>query len=296
MRIAALLLVIFLIGCASPKLVKHSDHDEMYSASMGKNMAFSVYTPPNWSAQENLPLMVLLHGAKDSEKSFDRFEVGKYLDQKINAGELPRVIVVNPDGGLGFWENWYDGSRLYRDWVVKDLIPLVQERYNTRKCPEACYLTGVSMGAHGVLRFAEFEHELFSSYALISGRIISPARTNEKEAFPSALVRLIIPFKKIWGERDGINSNFTNERDPYTRWLEPPLISKPLFITWGSEDHDAIIKSSQEFHRHLTEQGREHEMEVYDGQHLWVDWRYAIARSIEFHQDASQNFRLSTRN
>jgi enterochelin esterase-like enzyme len=259
----------------------------MYSEAMDKTMDYSVYTPPNWSRDEKLPMMVLLHEANDSEKSFDRFRVGEYLDEQIEAGNLPRIIIVNPDGGLGFWENWYDGSRSYRDWVLKDLLPRVQADYNLQKCPDACYLSGVSMGAHGVLRFAEFEHEKFSSFALISGRVISPTRITKQDAFPSWFVRLIIPFKKIWGERDGVNSNFTAERDPYTRWIEEPLLNKPLYMTWGSRDHDPIIESSEAFHAHLSENGKEHVAEVYDGEHLWVDWREGIARSIKFHHNVA---------
>ena len=66
-------------------------------------------------------------------------------------GELPRAVIFFPQGDNGFWANWYDGTRLYQDWILEELIPEVSRRDHTLPCPEDCHVMGVSMGGYGSL-------------------------------------------------------------------------------------------------------------------------------------------------
>ncbi len=110
---AALLALVLLAASPVAARAQSSDVGELFSPAMDKPMGYSVYTPPGWGPDERLPLVVLLHGGGSDLTSFDKYEVGAYLDAEHAAGRLPRVVIVNPDGEFGFWENWHDGSRLY---------------------------------------------------------------------------------------------------------------------------------------------------------------------------------------
>lgn len=286
--IVALLPFIF-AGCSSTVLVKHSEHSDLYSPAMGRNMSYSVYTPPDWTPSESLPLMVLLHGARDNHETFDRYLVGQTLDEAINAGRAPRMIIVSPDGELGFWENWHDGSKMYRDWVVKDLMPHVTARYSSLPCPEYCYVSGISMGGHGALRFAYYEPEVFSSVAALSAPIISKLYPG-KPSIGRTLLRWLIPSERIWGDIDSDSSDVPKDLDPYISWVNrPDLVRMPLLLAWGDEEGDSIAGSNAKFQAHLAAAGKPHAWMIYEGGHKWIYWRDIMSSVLVFHANANKN-------
>ena len=88
------------VGCVS--FPTRLDYGRIDSRTVGKPMGYSVYTPPGWTRSESLPLVVFLHGGGDTPESFDKFGVGQALDRAIESGDVPRVVIVGPQGDLGF--------------------------------------------------------------------------------------------------------------------------------------------------------------------------------------------------
>lgn len=271
-------------ACSSlPDLTNRNEFGAMYSPSEGATMDYSVYLPPGWTADETLPLVVLLHGYGDNHESFDRYQVGQFLDPYIESGELPRVIILNPLGGNMFWENWYDGSHKLRDWVVRDLMPEVASKYNTLPCPEHCHVTGISMGAHGALRFAYHEPDTFSSAASISGLILS----REKVLNPSLGRRILfsfVPTERIWGPIYEDYSDMPEDIDPFVAWIHDERLKQTrLMLTWGSEESKDIQATNVSFHDHLKQNQRPHEYQTFAGGHNWNDWKPHILATLTFH-------------
>jgi len=251
---------------------------ELFSPAMDKPMGYSVYTPPGWGPDERLPLVVLLHGGGSDHTSFIEYGVGPFLDAEHAAGRLPRAIIVNPDGEFGFWENWKDGSRLYRDWVMRDLLPKVQAEYGTLPCPAHCHVMGMSMGAHGALRFIYFESDSFSTVTVISGMILS--REEVKPTLRRSIFGLFIPFDRIWGDIDDPNSA-PADLDPFVGWVEnDTLRSKSLFLTWGTEDKKRMKTTGGRFKETLDASGLDYHFTRYEGEHLWRDWKRVIAEAL----------------
>ncbi len=280
-----IVLLAALLSC--PAQARSTDVGEIFSPAMDKPMAYSVYTPPGWGPDESLPLVVLLHGGGSDHLSFDKYGVGAYLDAEFAAGRLPRAVIVNPDGGFGFWENWYDGSRLYRDWVMDDLLPVVQQEYNTAACPEDCHVMGMSMGAHGALRFIYYEGDSFSTVTVISGLILS--REEVKPTLRRSGIGLVIPFKKIWGDIDDPNTA-PADLDPYVGWVEnDELRSKSLFLSWGSEDKKGMRTTGEAFQETLDESGLDYTFMLYEGKHRWVDWKVVIAEALRVQLSVDEN-------
>ncbi|WP_230537244.1 alpha/beta hydrolase [Teredinibacter turnerae] len=280
MRIRILLLTLVLCACArTPYNAGTSHHTILFSPAMDRDMGYTVYTPPGWSPREQLPLLVMLHGANDDETTFFRYGVDKYLDGEIAAKRLPRVIVLNPQGDRGFWENWYDGSRSYRDWVLNDLMPVVQTQYNTLPCPASCFVSGVSMGAHGAMRFGYYAPDTFASVAAISGRIVSREQATDG-SLKMAIMRFMLPVNRIWGDLDKL----PRDGDPYVAWTENRVLSsKPLMLAWGEQEDADIVDSNLAFKAHLSANQRPYTQVVFNGEHRWVDWAPVIAESIRFH-------------
>lgn len=253
-----------------------------------KILEYGVYTPPDWTADEPLPLVLFLHGSGDSHTSLEKFKAHKYLDREITAGNIPRFILVTPNGKNGFWENWYDGSHNYRDWLLNELMPEVQQQYNTLACPEHCHLAGISMGGFGVLRFAFFSEEQFSSVSAISAPILS--KEENKQAKKSILIRLLFPLGRIFGPNfsesyagQEVEKVWTNDKD---------LQKMRLQLIVGNNDRKQIIKANKRFHNLLTKNNIEHDYIIYEGGHKWKYWIPNLNRVINFLiKDISQDNR-----
>ena len=212
-------------------------------------MAYSVYTPPGFQGEERLPLVVFLHGGGDSHESFDEWGIGQRLDRATREGRVPRVVVVLPQGHLGFWANWVDGTRNYEDWVLYEVMPAVVRRYHTRPCPEGCHLMGVSMGGAGTLRIALRHPDRFVSAGIISAPVFG---TDEMLAFvDDRFFNIFIPTHRIWGHPD---RETVEQEDPFIRWSSPDVAPR-IFLAWAEEDRGMIITGSRRLDEHLRQIG-----------------------------------------
>jgi enterochelin esterase-like enzyme len=265
-----------LAGTACQAPPKRLAYEELALPGSDRVLRYAIYLPPAFSPAEALPLVVFLHGAGDGPDCFDRAGFGQDLDARIAAGELPRMVVVVPQGDLGFWENWADGSYRYRDWVLRELVPHVAAVYGTRPCPRGCHLVGVSMGGHGALRFALLEPGFFASASLVSAPIFD---TDDALAFANeGLLHFFVPIRRIWGdpERETIE-----REDPYRVWTRPEdLAGLRLMLAWGSHDKADLVASNERFERHLSQYGIPHAVLVFAGGHDWKSWKPALARIL----------------
>ena len=278
MRTTLILAVLFLLSACSNFQPKALDYASVQPESKRSPMKYAVYTPPDWTPDERLPLILFLHGGGGSHLSFERYGAHEYLDEEIRAGRVARAVIVTPDGDNGFWENWADNSRHYRDWVLADVVPAVQQRYNTGACPEYCHLAGISMGGFGALRMAYFAHPQFSSVSAISAPIYNREQVGEQNS--SLLIRLLFPFERIFGD---IESPALRKSAPYNAWVDDPRMRDiRLQLIWGDRDHERIIDANQAFQARLQEAGIEHDSFVYTGRHKWKYWVPNLARVMNF--------------
>lgn len=272
-----LVITIFLSACSNFK-PEALDYATVKPANKEKPMAYGVYTPPDWQPTEQLPLIVFLHGGGGSHLSFERYQADEFLDKEISAGRIARAVIVLPDGGNGFWENWADGSYHYRDWVLDEIVPKVQQDYQTLDCPEHCHLAGISMGGYGVLRFAYYAKTNFSSVSAISAPIFNRQEAEKQKT--SFLIKLLFPFERIFGK------TYTEEfkrSNPYNAWVNDQEQQKVrLQILWGSKDRQRIIDTNEAFRERLLESNIEHDYYVYDGGHKWKYWVPNLGRVVNF--------------
>lgn len=264
------------LGACSPSYQKRLEYGLYPSPAMHRDMRYSVYTPPGWTPAEQLPLVVLLHGAGDDPATPDSVGVGQMLDKQITRGTVPRVVITWPQGDLGFWENWANGERRYRDWVTKELVPHVARRYHTRACPEGCHLVGISMGGAGALSFALAEPQRWSSVSVLSAPIFDIAEI--EELYDSFWLNLIIPVEDIWGPLD---LEQAPRRNVYTRWTEPSDVgATSLLFTWGTEDSENIRVTNRRFEAHLRARQITANTFEFDGDHTWRSWLQVLPKVL----------------
>lgn len=273
-------LILMTISACSSFKGKALDYETIPTSSNNRSIEYGVYTPPNWTKTEKLPLVLLLHGALDSHTSFEKHQVHQYFDNQINQKKMPRIILVTPNGDNGFWENWYDGTRNYRDWVLKDVLPKVKKDYNTLDCPKHCHLAGISMGGFGALRFAYFSKNTFSSVSAISAPILNN-EDNKTSKIP-LMVRLLFPLKRIFGPDLSKRYKAQSIQRVWSNKNNTDLYNTRLQLIWGNKDRPAILSSNQRFHKLLKKTGRAHDHFIYQGGHKWKDWTPNLNRAINF--------------
>lgn len=272
------LLLVALASCATPP--NRLAHVDVQSVTMKTGMAYEVWAPPDHNPNlEQLPLMVFLHGGGDDENSFDNAGIGQHLDAELAAGRIPRVVIVVPRGENGFWENWQDGSRRYRDWVMTEVIPAVQVEYRTAPCPANCHVAGVSMGGHGTLRFAWFHGEQFATASALSAPIFDADAIQDFTG--RWYVRLFIPVDRVWGSNQD-RARIESE-DLYRQWQkQSDLRGLRLLLAVAEKDRGELILLNRKFHAHLKEIGIEHEYFEFPGRHKWVSWTPVIDQVLRF--------------
>ncbi len=144
--------------------------DSLYSPSVARVMKFSVVLPPGYAASdERYTTVYLLHGYS-----------GTYRDWVRNTGLVSyasqyRYLIVTPDGHNGWWTNSKQVKHaMYEDYVMKDLIPYVEDKYRTLSTRHGRAIAGLSMGGYGAAKLAVKYPGSFFYAASFSGAVDVP--------------------------------------------------------------------------------------------------------------------------
>lgn len=261
-------------ACHSP--LGRFEYITLRSASEHATLRYGAYVPRGWDRTTPLPLVVLLHGAGDDASSADRTEVVEQLDAAIASGQLPPFVMVTPEGQLGFWSNWHDGSHHYRDWVVREVIPDAYRRFSLLPAPQGLHLLGVSMGAGGGLQLWLHTPNTFASASLLSAPILDERGTRaflQRFTSREAIDRVFGPP----GDSSGI--------DPYAVLRsDADLHGTRLLFGAASDDKPGILSSNQAFHAALRQRHVSHTLVTFPGTHGWRAWAaafpYVLCRQI----------------
>jgi enterochelin esterase-like enzyme len=238
-----------------------------YSQALGRAMPYRVYLPPGYEspirASQRYPVIYLLHGMGGRYDEWSGYGVEEVANQLLAGGRFAHVILVMPQGGLGYWMN-QDGGTPWADYVAHDLVGHVDATYRTLAEREARAIGGLSMGAHGAVQLALNYPALFGVVGAHSPSIRS------RETAPAYF---------------GNESGFAR-RDPVTLVHDAQLADPPaIWIDAGETD---FWKAGAEaLHQALAARGWAHEWHVYPGEHdgwYWGDhlWEYLPYYSTAF--------------
>lgn len=261
------------VGCrpslpaGTPRLVYVKRH----SPTMGRIMSHTVYVPRKTASSQRLPLVVFLHGSGDGPDALERFGITQLLDQ----GLAPPAIILSPQGNRGFWENWANGKRPYRDWILRELLPQVAETYGAGNCPNDCHVIGISMGGYGAMSFAKAAPHQFATVTAISPPIFSQAKV--KDFYESFWWSLLLPIEEIWGRYDAAR---IAKNDPFVQWSTPASSRARLLLAWGSEESTSTRSDLSRFSEHLDQANIEHDRIVFPGGHKWKAWAPVLVQAL----------------
>lgn len=235
-----------------------------FSNALGKQTATYVILPEAGSGP--YPVMYLLHGRSDDYTIWlRRTNIERYV------ANLP-LIVVMPDGGLGFYTDAREGFA-YDKATAIELVDRIDRTFPTQATREGRCLTGLSMGGYGAVKLAFAHPDRFASAVSHSGALAWGHRETGWDDKP-----ISAEFRRILGTDFVGGPNDLFALVPSVAEAERPA----LRIDCGTEDF--LIRDNREFTEHLTKSGVAHEYEEHPGAHNWEYWDQHVQESLAFHR------------
>jgi enterochelin esterase family protein len=226
-------------------------------AADGQTRHLFVYTPPQYDPRlaAGYPVMVLLHGAGNSETNWESIGRANFILDNLLADKraLPMLLVmpfghiIPPGGDLS------RNNALFEQDLIDDIMPAVEARYNTANGAKNHAIAGLSMGGMQALAMGLRHPDRFAWIG-----VFSPVTEPEIPQRYSAQL----------AQADKLNS--------------------ALSLLWlGCGSLDNLFQRTKSVDETLTAHGIRHEFYPAEGaRHSWVLWRDNLA---EFAQRAFRN-------
>ena len=295
--------------------------DTLWAQSLGINKSLTVYLPPSYASSRTrqYPVLVYLHGLSGNERNWvDAGRLDHTLDSLFSAGR-PEAIVVMPDGDDGWYTTWNGlpdlaGCRAdtvrkeraesycvpwqhYDDYIARDIVAHVDQRYRTYADGRHRGIAGLSMGGYGAIALALAYPSVFAAAASHSGvlspRYLSPVPFAAPARYANSVTELERASRGLWRYmapafgRDTIGWAAREPRHLVARALSAradatraPAPMPLLLIDCGVDD--AYINQNRDFHHTLLQLGVSHQYAEWSGAHTWGYWTQHAAQSVDF--------------
>lgn len=217
------------------------------SSVLGDTRQVYVYTPPGYDKERSrkYPVLYLFHGNNDTAAGWTSAGYANYiLDNLIAEKKAVPMIVVMPfghaapygaRGGVGGRNN----NELFEDYVVKDVLPMVEAEYRTEKGRDKRSIAGLSMGGGQALRTGFNHLDLFSSIGAFSAAI-----PQDFETVNAATLK----------DSKGLNNK--------------------LKLFWiGCGKQDSLFARSEALSKNLTKGEVKHTFRAIEGVHNFTAWK-----------------------
>jgi putative tributyrin esterase len=284
----ALRFVVLVVACASLLLASchratnSGDHpriavgvrmtDVMFrSNALGRDVTYRVYSPASPAPGQRLPVVYLLHGGGEDYCDWsNQSDVAQYAAKGF--------ILVMPDGDESYWMNEVGSPReRYEDFVTKDLIADVQNRFSTRTDRGGRAIIGISMGGFAAVDYALVHPDLFAFAAALSPAVDVPFRS-----FNIRRIGQWWKFRTIFGPA---GSKERAARNPFELVQSAnPSTTPYLYITAG--ESEPLLGPVRRFVARLSKRGFAYEFRAKPGGHDWGEWNSQLPgcfASLESH-------------
>jgi putative tributyrin esterase len=236
-----------------------------------------------------LPYNAILPGDYDSSTT-TRYSVlyllhglfGHYSDwaTRTNVADYAanyRMIIIMPEGN----DSWYIDSASvagdkYESYILKELIPDVDQRYRTIDARYGRSIAGLSMGGYGAIKFGLKSPATFVFAASMSGAF-GVTRFSEKDM---GLGRQELT--KLFGPVDS-ETRQANDLFTILEKLTPARIgSLPYFyFDCGTEDSPLIFPYNRQLAAAMFDKKIPHEFRELPGDHSWAYWDQQVREVLK---------------
>jgi putative tributyrin esterase len=228
-----------------------------HSADLARDMHYRLLLPRNYGNGGRFPVLYLRHGVYGDYKNWDTRTGLENYPKDLD------VLIVMPDAD----DSWYTNSAMvpadkFEDYIAKDLIAEVDEKYRTIHDGHARAIAGLSMGGYGAIKLALKYPELFAVAGSLSGAFNAPGN----------LDALRPEFRKNLLEVFGGEASATRaQNDMFALLNAPHQVPYPyLYLACGSSDF--FLETNRAFVQQLSTRNLSYEYHETPGGHTWDYW------------------------
>jgi putative tributyrin esterase len=276
--------VLTIIFCISALANGRVETVRFQSKLINRTLPYNVILPTDYETSKftRYPVLYLLHGL-----------TGHYSDwiARTNIADYAaeyRMIVVMPEAN----DSWYTDSAIvptdqYESYILRDLIPDVQQRYRTIEARYGRSIAGLSMGGYGAIKFGLKSPFTFVFAASMSGAF-GVTRMTEKE-LPESWKDSVKLFGAAGSETRPSNDLF----DILGKLSAGRVASLPYFyFDCGTEDAAFIFSQNRDLAARMFEKKIPHEFRELPGDHSWAYWDRQVQEILKI---AAEKMRMPKR-
>ncbi len=133
------------------------------SATAGEEVAYRMYLPPCfYDTIQRYPYVMLFHGTGFNNSMWQDAGVIEAMDQGIQNGTLPPMVLVMPDGGMIAEYNDLPEDQTFENVILDELIPALETQFCLWGSREGRGIGGISRGGFWAFSIALRNPEMFS--------------------------------------------------------------------------------------------------------------------------------------
>jgi putative tributyrin esterase len=241
-----------------------------YSVSLKREMRYRVLIPRDYEKNGRVRVLYLLHGLYGDYRNWD-----SYTGLQNYAGNL-RLLIVMPDAD----DAWYTNSATvpldrFEDYIVKDLISEIDEKYKTIRAAKGRAIAGLSMGGYGAVKLGLKYPQLFAFVGSLSGAL--NAAQNLDIQRPEFRPKL----REVFGDE---GSRTRGENDIFQLLSTPHQTPRPYFyLACGTNDF--LLETNRALAEQLSSRNINYEYHETPGGHTWAYWDRALLLLLECIED-----------
>lgn len=233
-----------------------------HSKILNKNMGVNVYLPKEYDSKNTpLPVLYFLHGRSGDENIIFNLKIAKVADKMIKDKKIKPLIIVCPrienSRGINSSQKCKEvlsssgitiNIGMYEDYLIKEVIPLIEEKFSTIKERNSRYIGGVSAGGYAALHNC-FRHQ--DMFIKAGGHMPAIELNLEDEDKP------YFPAYSIWEKYDPITIAKTNDISSDIK----------IYLDSGDEDEGHFYDGCKILYEILKEKNISCENHIYKGHH-----------------------------
>jgi putative tributyrin esterase len=237
-----------------------------YSVSLKREMRYRVLIPRDYEKNGRVRVLYLLHGLYGDYRNWDSYTGLQNYDGKL------RLLIVMPDAD----DAWYTNSATvpldrFEDYIVKDLISEIDEKYKTIRAAKGRAIAGLSMGGYGAVKLGLKYPQLFAFVGSLSGAL--NAAQNLDIQRPEFRPKL----REVFGDE---GSRTRGENDIFQLLSTPHQTPRPYFyLACGTNDF--LLETNRALAEQLSSRSINYEYHETPGGHTWAYWDRALLLLLE---------------
>ncbi len=287
-----LLLLSVMCAPGAARAQSRIDCNALNSQILKRVVHYCVYLPASYNQVgtakipvPRYPVLYFLHGLGDNEQTLFNSGGWTLLDDLHHQGKMGDFLIVAPEGRRSFYINSADGSVRYSDFLLREFIPQIENKYRIRSGRAGRAISGISMGGYGALRLAFAHPEMFSAVSAQSAALITetPQQLDATARSGAPMARTLTP---VFG--DPIDVAHWNDNSPFflAKKNRAGLQKLKIYFNCGQDDNYGFEKGAASLHQLLQKEGIPHEYHSYPGDHSLTYFLSHFEEVMEFHSHA----------